>query len=118
MAYSKFGQWLDGELNRRGLKQADLYRALDLTSGGVSAWFTGRSKPSPETCSRIAVYLGVPEIEVLRAAGISTSRPVTSPVMEGIIDLGGKLSEEDQIDILDFIKTKLARHARSKEANK
>ena len=104
------------ELEKHHLKQADLYRAIGTTSAGVSAWITGKSIPSYVNARKIATYLGVPEIEVLRRAGIATSRPDSSPLVEEIVEFAGKLSEDDQQDIIDYIKTKLARQSRKENA--
>lgn len=109
---TQFGDWLLLELEARHLKQADLYRAIGATSAGVSLWITGKVTPSVDNLRKIALYLGVPEIEVLRRAGIATSRPDNSPLVEQIVELSGRLTIDDQQDIIDFIRAKLARQTR------
>lgn len=97
------------ELEKRGRKQADLYRAIGGTSASVSNWVTGKSLPSVDNLRKIALYLGVSEAEILRRAGIATSRPDNSPLVEEIIEIVGMLNEDDQQDVIALIRAKLAR---------
>ncbi|MET8681104.1 helix-turn-helix transcriptional regulator [Streptomyces sp. NPDC004647] len=59
-----FGMWLGRQLRRKGMTQAELADALNLTRAAVSAWITGRAEPREITKRAIAGALGVDEMTV------------------------------------------------------
>jgi transcriptional regulator with XRE-family HTH domain len=113
MGSPQFSEWLNGELSRRDINQSDLARGIGLGRSAVSLMLAGRNSPSPATATKIAAFFGIPESDVFRYAGISTARPTASPFIEQIIEIGGKLPIEDQEEIIEFIKVKLARLSRN-----
>ena len=68
MTAPAFAEWLETELRLRGWSQSKLAREIGTTPGTVNGWTTGRSKPTTETCHRIAAALGLPAKVVLEAA--------------------------------------------------
>lgn len=54
----EFGPWLGRQLQRTGLKQAELAERLGLTRAAVSAWITGRAEPRDETKRALAEVFG------------------------------------------------------------
>ena len=108
-----FGNWVLVELEKRGAKQADLARATGLSTAYIANMVNNQKGVSPDTCRKIASYLGVPELEVLRRAGIITTRPATSPLTEAIIELGGQLNADDQQTLLDLARAMALRRKRN-----
>lgn len=51
--------WLRRQLDRRDWSQADFARRLNVGTGLVSRWMTGKRTPSPRYCDLIADVLGV-----------------------------------------------------------
>lgn len=68
-----FGGWLRHELARRHMRQADLARRMQASTGAVSDWVNDRTLPSPASVDRIADVLMVDVDEALAIAG---HRPV------------------------------------------
>ncbi|WP_037888532.1 helix-turn-helix domain-containing protein [Streptomyces viridochromogenes] len=54
-----FGPWLERQLRRRGVTQAELAASLKVTRAAVSAWSTGRAMPRMEKLRGIEKYLGL-----------------------------------------------------------
>ena len=71
MGARDFADWLDRQLRRRGMSQAEFARRLETSSGTVNRWLHGAEprKPSPASCDLIADVLGVDRDEVLAIAG-------------------------------------------------
>lgn len=64
-----FGRWLKQQLRSHGMKQADLARKMQTSTGSVSMWARGKRIPEPYSCDRIADALGMSNDAVLTAAG-------------------------------------------------
>ncbi len=72
----EFGPWLERQLARAELKQADLAQRLGLTRAAVSAWITGRAEPREETKRAIAAAFGIDPASVHnRTTDITSVRP-------------------------------------------
>jgi transcriptional regulator with XRE-family HTH domain len=54
---------------RRGLTQQNLAEILGVGHAAVSAWVTGRKRPSKEMASRLAEVLKVPRLRLIQALG-------------------------------------------------
>lgn len=63
----QFSEWLQLRMRERGLSQADLARATDRSANIVSLWCRGLKRPGVSSVPRIALALGLNEMEVLRA---------------------------------------------------
>lgn len=72
---------LSEALARRKLSERALSQYLGVSSNAVNAWRRGLRTPDPESCQRIASYLGLPLEDVLRAAGhpAPASEPTPDP---------------------------------------
>lgn len=72
--------WLRRQLTRREWSAADLARRLDVPSARVSEWISGKRRPNPQTCIRLADALGVDPDTVLAIAGHRiTPAPLEDP---------------------------------------
>lgn len=72
-----FGPWLERQLRRADMSQADMAARLGKTRAAVSAWITGRAEPREETKARIAEILGTDLASVVtRTVDVPTGRPV------------------------------------------
>lgn len=69
LAETRFQEWLERELQRRGSTKAKLAAGIERKPQTVYAWFNEGRTPSPELCILIAQYLHVPVTEVLKQAG-------------------------------------------------
>lgn len=65
-----FGAWLQEELNKRKMSQADLSRASGLTTAAVAYLINGRRNAGEDACSKLAHALKLPPETVFRAAGL------------------------------------------------
>lgn len=54
-----FSTNLNSLLERKGLKQADIVRALSVSKGTVSGWCSGTNIPRTDTLSALTAYLNV-----------------------------------------------------------
>ena len=61
--------WLRHQLARREWSGADLARRLDVSTGRVSEWTSGKRRPNPRTCIHLADVLGMDPDQVLAIAG-------------------------------------------------
>jgi len=72
-----FGPWLGRQLQRSGLRQAELADRLGLTRAAVSAWITGRAEPREETKRALAEVFGTDPAAVHnRTADVAFGQPV------------------------------------------
>lgn len=66
----------------RGLSQADVAEALQLSRQAVSRWEAGAASPSTENLLRLAQLYGVTLDELLNGPAAPAQAPETSPVPE------------------------------------
>jgi transcriptional regulator with XRE-family HTH domain len=106
MTKQDFIAWLESELTDRDWKQADLARKSGLSTGYLSKLFSReRPRPGVDACRAIARALGLPDIEVLRVAGLADPEPPSdSPVVVELIREFAQLSDDDQEAILKQVK--------------
>jgi transcriptional regulator with XRE-family HTH domain len=101
-----FTNWLQDELNKRGLIQADLSRMTGMTTAGISNMFTRQKVPKPENLQAIArAFKYTPEF-VFRVAGLL---PKETPTDEELEFLFSQLLPDDQEEVKEFIRMKLNR---------
>lgn len=77
VATDDIASWLRRELLRREWSQADFARRVHASTGNVSNWLSGKRRPMPESCDRIADVMFVDRDFVLALAG---HRPLDEPV--------------------------------------
>ena len=68
--HSRFSDWLQLELNRRGWSQSDCARAANLNRAVINKLLNGKSRAQPSTLGAIAHALKIPVETVYRAAGL------------------------------------------------
>ena len=71
------GAWMRRQLARREWNAAELARRSGIGSGRISEWMTGKNRPNPESCLRLADVFNVDPDIVLTLAG---HRVATSPL--------------------------------------
>jgi transcriptional regulator with XRE-family HTH domain len=64
------GEWLRGEMERRGLATRDVAEAVGLRDQAVYYWLTGRTAPKDDAAAKLAELIDVPEVEVRRRFGL------------------------------------------------
>lgn len=100
-----FGDWLQGELNKRGMKQADLAREAGLTTATVSRLVTQQRSPDDETCVKIARAFGnVSAEEVFRRAGKLPPAPSQEHEhsLRELYELAKRLTSRQREELLEF----------------
>lgn len=88
-----FHEWLQGEMEKRGLDQAELARRAELTSGTVSNVLNGNRQAGPDFCIAIARALGLPREEVFRARGWLLSSGTSASDDPALLELVTELDE-------------------------
>lgn len=79
-----FSQWLDRELQRRSMSQADLARDMKRRPQVVYSWFNDGRVPSTELCADVARALHLSLELVLKQAGhIPAAYEVPEPAVPG-----------------------------------
>jgi transcriptional regulator with XRE-family HTH domain len=117
-----FGEWLAGQLQAKGWRQADLARASGLDSAVISNLVNGRRNPGVNSCVAIARALSLPNEEVLEAAGLlpkekgmSVADRATQKLIKKAMTMLEELPPEEQERIIDNIEIALERHQRRRE---
>lgn len=100
-----FGDWLQGELDKRGMKQADLARESGLTTATISRLITQQRGPDDATCLKISKALGIPVEDVFRRAGKlpPQSELEHDPTLREIYEVVKQLTEEQRAAVLEFV---------------
>ena len=71
MSNEQFAEWLKTELDKRGWVPARLARESGVTRGALSHIFSGERSPGLDLLRAVAKALGLPLMDVLRAAGLA-----------------------------------------------
>ena len=107
MAYtSDFAIWLEEQLKEQGISQAELARRADVTRGAINGILTGARGPGVDLAKGIAKALKLPPEQVLRAAGLLPPAVNIDEELEQIVHEAEKLSKQDQLEVLAFIRMK------------
>lgn len=110
-----FGNWLLELLQEENMSQSELARLANLSKGTISNLINGIKTPSQETLTAIARALKLPPETVFRAAGLLPPQSPESEVIQQAAHLMLDLPEQEQLDILEFIKL---RHRLAEERGK
>ena len=105
-----FADWLEEELQERGMKPIDLSRAAGIDSGSLSRILSKQRGAGPETCQAIAHALRLPVEEVYRRAGLLPERSDYNVQEERIMHLFNQLSDEQQEIALALVETLVEHH--------
>jgi transcriptional regulator with XRE-family HTH domain len=120
MDSNTFATWLRRQLNRNEWTQADFARRMDVSTGRISEWTTGKRVPNPKSCELIADVLGADIDLVLRVAGHRPNVESIDPddprvILHGMIDR--VVWTEDRLDsITAQLDTMLKRDRATKAA--
>lgn len=102
-----FSQWLEIEMEKRGWLQADLARAADLSTAGISNLINQRRNPGDEVCRSIARAFNYPPDMVFRIAGLLPDiGDKAIPGKDELIHLYSGASAEVRAEILEFARFK------------
>lgn len=101
-------EWLIAEREAKGMTQADLARAANLTRTAISDYENRqRANPQTEALVKISVALGYPPEYLPRLAGILPPEPEADPVLDQISHLYSTLryeqSKQQAIEFLRFL---------------
>jgi transcriptional regulator with XRE-family HTH domain len=109
--------WLRHQLARREWSGADLARRLNVSTGRVSEWTSGKRRPNPQTCIRLADVLGADPDTVLAIAGHRIAlEPLEDPKEELIALIRrADLSETMIAGLTAMMREHIARSASSRE---
>lgn len=77
-----FSEWLEKEMNRRGIGVRELARMADISPAGISKVINQYRDPGPDLCRAIARALKLPEEEIFIRAGL-----LESPLSQMFVDL-------------------------------
>lgn len=93
------GAWFRAKLTEKNRSQRALARHLDIDPGAVTLMFNGKRRMQLDEAEQIAVFLGVPVADVLRAAGLpisgggSAPAPRAAPATDPVAALKAKRDE-------------------------
>lgn len=101
-----FSLWLQEQIDDKGWKPTDLARRSHISDAAVSRILKGERKADVETLSSFAHALKLPPEQVYRAAGILPPAHELDELVEQIIHETTDLPEQDQQEVLAFIRMK------------
>lgn len=96
---TSFAEWLDGEMARRRISQAELARRGGISQAAISLVLKRKRQAGPDLCSAVARALGLPESQVFRAAGLLPPNREINPTAEAIMHDLGDMTEEQTDEI-------------------
>jgi transcriptional regulator with XRE-family HTH domain len=105
-----FSEWLNEQLVRERMTQADLAKAAGLSTGTISNLLSSKNKRSnPETYEKIAGALKMDKMTVLRAANWTTVVP-DYPEQFDLNMFVGQLTDQDRLIVLLISKALFESH--------
>lgn len=81
-----FGRWLQGHLDRKRWKQADLVHATGASRTAVSDWVNGNKLPDPISAKKIASALDASAEEAFRVLGWLDTPTSLTPAQADLIE--------------------------------
>lgn len=106
-----FSAWLQSEMDKRFLSQADLAREAGVTRAAINRVLTETRRPGTAVCRGIAKAFGLDEEDVMIRAGHMTRR-AEDMGLDDWIAVGRKLTEEERAELLEWAYAKIARRDR------
>lgn len=92
-------------MREQDMTQADLARASGLVRQTINYYLSAKSKqPDEFALQKIAKGLGLPLEEVYRAAGIPTSIPTKSVLIDRILNIYESLPPEEKENVLEYVE--------------
>lgn len=101
-----FGSWLAVQLKLSGITQSELARRVGVQPPQISRIISGERPPTVDMLISISDALGRPRAEVFRVAGILPNAPKEEKLKEQIYHETQDLNEQDQQEVLAFIRMK------------
>jgi len=97
--------WLTQELERRKWSQRELARQADISRAFVNRVLSGDISASVNFCYKVAQALNEAPEKVLRLAGILPISPTSeNDTLQELIELAKNLPQEDQKEVLEYIR--------------
>ena len=106
-----FVEWLQGEMDKRNWRKADLARASSISSAHITRIMKREQSPGPDTCNSIARAFKLPPITVFRAAGHLPPEPEQPPTLSEWIHLFLEADPDERDRMLEVART-LSRRSR------
>lgn len=91
-----FTEWLNGEMEKKNWKPADLCREAKIDSGFLSKVLSGIRNPGKMFVNRVAVALNYPPDFVARMAGLLPPEKEKDPSDEELLFLFQKLTDQEK----------------------
>lgn len=106
LVMENFGSWLQAEIDKRGISQADLSRISGLTTAGIAYLINGRRNAGQDACNKIASALRLPPETVFRAAGLLPPISEIDELKAQMLDLTADMSREEQREVIEYLRMK------------
>ena len=114
------GSWIRRQMVRRDWSAAELSRRMGASSGRVSEWMSGKRRPNPESCLRLADVFNVDPDVVLALAGhrVASEPLAADDARSRIIDLVRRVNlSQSQAEGLEAMLTAWLELQRSGQTN-
>lgn len=98
--------WLLNELHVRDWTQAELARRAGVSRAAISDIISGKRNMGKDLAQSVSEALKIPIEEIYRAAGLLPPKPEENRIIKQIAHLTHDLPEQEQNDILEFVKKK------------
>jgi transcriptional regulator with XRE-family HTH domain len=100
----EFVKWLRDEMDKRGIRSADIAEVEGITSATISRILSMERRAGPESCVAIAHALQLPAEVVFRKAGLLPKEQEPTPGIQELNFLYSQLSEDDRENVLIQIR--------------
>lgn len=91
-----FGRWLQGHLDRKRWKQADLVHSTGASRTAVSDWINGNKLPDPQSVRKICHALDASVEEAFRVLGWLDTPTALTPAQADLIETIRRRNISDQ----------------------
>jgi transcriptional regulator with XRE-family HTH domain len=112
MDRTKFQDWVQSEMDKRGWNQSDLARHANTTRSSINGILTGGKGVGIDLCDSIARAFQIPTETALRAAGFLPQKSENNELVDQILEQVNVLDYEDQEEVLQIAR--LIRERREK----
>lgn len=102
---ANFGEWIQHQLEVRGMSQADLSRASGLATSHIANIINGKRGVSAESCAMIAKAFRLTTVDVMVAAGLPVEKPRYSIETQEVAVIIDALSPEDRLLVLEIVRS-------------
>ncbi len=105
-APAQFVQKIKVRMTEQNLGVTELARKIGVSHPTIVEFVTYGKKPSFDTTLALAKWLGEPSVTVLREAGLLPPEPNVDEMIEQILHETQDLNDQDQQEVLAFIRMK------------